>query len=169
FLLVTPLQMTRLYAMIANGGKLVTPHVAQDVEEPGANGASGRVLRTFGQQSPQSVGVDPGALEVVRAGLEEATHASIGTSSGVFGSFPIDVAGKTGSAEKVVPIKGYPNGLKLVQSWWCGFAPYDAPKLVVCSMVQNGWEGGVSAAPAALKVFEAYFHKTATVSAHASD
>jgi penicillin-binding protein 2 len=169
FLLVTPLQMTRLYAMIANGGKLVTPHVAQDVEEPGANGASGRVLRTFGQQPPQSVGVDPGALAVVRAGLEEATHASIGTSSGVFGSFPIDVAGKTGSAEKVVQLKGYPNGLKLVQSWWCGFAPYNDPKLVVCSMIQNGWEGGVAAAPAALKVFEAYFHKTATVSAHASD
>ncbi|HVU76100.1 MAG TPA: penicillin-binding protein 2 [Gaiellaceae bacterium] len=169
FLLVTPLQMTRLYALIANGGKLVTPHVAEDVEEPGANGASGRVLRTFGQQSPQSVGIDPGALDVVRAGLEEATHASIGTSSGVFGSFPIDVAGKTGSAEKVVQVKGYPNGLKLVQSWWCGFAPYNDPKLVVCSMIQNGWEGGVAAAPAALKVFEAYFHKTATISSHASD
>ena len=169
FLLVTPLQMARLYAMIANGGKLVTPHVAEDVEEPGANGSPGRVLRAFGQQSPQSVGVDPSALDVVRQGLEEATHASIGTSSGIFGNFPVDIAGKTGSAEKVVQIKGYPNGLKLTQSWWCGFGPYDSPKLVVCSMIQNGWEGGVSAAPAALKVFEAYFHKTGTTSVHASD
>ena len=37
-MLVTPLQMTRFYAMIANGGKLVTPHVAEDVEQPAANG-----------------------------------------------------------------------------------------------------------------------------------
>jgi penicillin-binding protein 2 len=169
FLLVTPLQMARVYAMIANGGNLVTPHVAEDVEEPGANGSAGRVLRTFGQQTPQPVGVDPSALSVVRAGLEEATHASIGTSSGIFGNFPVDIAGKTGSAEKVVTVPGYPNGLKLVQSWWCGFGPYESPKLVVCAMIQNGWEGGVAAAPAALKVFEQYFHKSATISTHASD
>jgi penicillin-binding protein 2 len=163
FLLVTPLQMTRLYAMIANGGKLVTPHVAEDVEQ------EGKVLRTFGQQSPQSVGVDPGALAVVQGGLEEATHSSIGTSQGVFGSFPVDIAGKTGSAEKVVKVPGYPNGLTLTQSWWCGYGPYDSPSIVVCAMIQNGGEGGSAAAPAALRVFESYFHKQATISSHASD
>ena len=164
FLLVTPLQMTRLYAMIANGGKLVTPHVAEDVEQ------EGKVLRTFGEQSPQSTGIDPAALAVVQGGLEEATHASIGTSSGVFGSFPVDIAGKTGSAEKVVQVPGYPNALKLTQSWWCGYGPYDSPSIVVCAMIQNGGEGGSAAAPAALKVFEQYFHHTtATVTSHASD
>jgi penicillin-binding protein 2 len=163
FLLVTPLQMTRLYALIANGGKLVTPHVAEDVEQ------EGKVLRTFGQQPPQSVGVDPGALAVVQGGLEEATHSSIGTSSGVFGNFPVDIAGKTGSAEKVVRVAGYPNGLTLTQSWWCGYGPYDSPSIVVCAMIQNGGEGGSAAAPAALRVFQAYFHKQSTISSHASD
>ena len=57
-LLVTPLQMTRFYALIANGGKLVTPHVAEDVEELNSNGTTAKVLRTFGQQTPQSTGVD---------------------------------------------------------------------------------------------------------------
>ena len=160
-LLVTPMQMTRLYAMIANGGKLVTPHVAEDVEELGPNGSSAKVLRAFGQQSPQSTGVDPADLQVVQAGLNDATHASYGTGYGVFGHFPIDIAGKTGSAEKVVTIPGYlPQ--KLTQSWWCGYGPYNDPSIVVCAMIQNGGEGGSAAAPAALKVFEQYFKTNAT-------
>lgn len=164
FLLVTPLQMTRLYAMIANGGNLVTPHVAEDVEQ------DGRVLRTFGQQAPEPTGVDPASLAAVQGGLEEATHSPIGTGYGVFGNFPVDIAGKTGSAEKVVQVPGYPNGMKLTQSWWCGYGPYTAPSIVVCAMIQNGGEGGSAAAPAALKVFEQYFHhNNATITAHASD
>jgi len=164
FLLVTPLQMTRLYAMIANGGKLVTPHVAEDVEQ------EGKVLRTFGEQSPQPTGVDPAALAAVQGGLEEATHSPIGTGYGVFGNFPVDIAGKTGSAEKVVHVPGYPNALNLTQSWWCGYGPYGNPSIVVCAMIQNGGEGGSAAAPAALKVFEQYFHHNqAVITAHASD
>jgi penicillin-binding protein 2 len=155
--------MTRFYAMIANGGKLVTPHVAEDVEQ------DGRVLRSFGQQPPESTGVDPSALSAVQGGLEEATHSPLGTGYGVFGNFPVDIAGKTGSAEKVVQVPGYPNGLKLTQSWWCGYGPYNAPSIVVCAMIQNGGEGGSAAAPAALKVFEEYFHHNATITAHASD
>ena len=158
--LVTPLQMTRLYAMIANGGKLVTPHIAADVEELNANGTTAKVLRTFGQETPQQTGVDPADLQVVQAGLNDATHATFGTGYGVFGHFPVDIAGKTGSAEKVVKIPGYPNALKLTQSWWCGYGPYLDPKIVVCAMIQNGGEGGSAAAPAALKVFESYFKKT---------
>jgi penicillin-binding protein 2 len=168
-LLVTPMQMARFYSLIANGGKLVTPHVAEDVEEVGAAGAPAKVLRTFGQQSPQSVGVDPAALAVVQGGLDQATHSPLGTGYGVFGNFPVEVAGKTGSAEKVVKIPGYPNPLKLTQSWWCGYGPEQSPSIVVCAMIQNGGDGGAAAAPAALKVFEQYFHKTATITAHASD
>ena len=78
-ILVTPLQMTRLYAMIANGGKLVTPHLADDVELTGSNGHPARVLRRFGAQPAQPSGVDPTALRYVQQGLEEATHASFGT------------------------------------------------------------------------------------------
>ena len=145
-LLVTPLQMTRFYAMVANGGKLVTPHLAEDVEQSGSDGQPLRVLRRFGAQPPQPVNVDPTALQYVRLGLEEATHASIGTSSGVFGNFPVDIAGKTGSAEQFVHMKGCPNPLKLNQSWWCGYGPFDAPTIVVCAMIENGGHGGTAAA-----------------------
>jgi penicillin-binding protein 2 len=164
-LLVTPLQMARFYAMIANGGKLVTPHLLMDVEDPGAAGTATRVLRPYTQGVVQSTGVDPAALAVVKEGLYEATHASFGTSSGIFGSFPIPIAGKTGTAEKVVRMRGYPNGLVLNQSWWCGYGPANDPQLVVCAVIENGGHGGTAAAPAALRVFEQYFHSTAGVQA----
>ncbi|HEV2591616.1 MAG TPA: penicillin-binding protein 2 [Gaiellaceae bacterium] len=167
--LVTPLQMARFYALIANGGKLVTPHVGDDVEQTGVNGAPEKVLARFAAQPPQTVGVDSVALRDVQQGLYEGTHASTGTSSGVFGNFPVSIAGKTGSAEKLVRLPGYPNPLNLTQSWWCGYGPYDSPTIVVCAVIENGGHGGTAAAPAALKVFEQYFHTTAATTTHASD
>jgi penicillin-binding protein 2 len=168
-ILVTPLQMTRLYALIANGGKLVTPHIADDVELTGAGGQPAIVRRRFGAQPPQPTGLDPIALRWVQRGLEEATHSPIGTSAGVFGNFPVDIAGKTGSAEKIVQLPGYPNGSNETQSWWCGYGPYDKPSIVVCAVIENGGHGGTAAAPAALKVFEHYFGKTGQQTTHASD
>jgi penicillin-binding protein 2 len=127
-----------------------------------------RVLRSFGGESPQPTGVDPTALTYVQRGLEEATHSVNGTSSGVFGSFPIDIAGKTGSAEKIIKLPGYlPQNL--TQSWWCGYGPYNSPQIVVCAVIENGGHGGTAAAPAALKVFEQYFHTSSTITSHASD
>jgi penicillin-binding protein 2 len=41
----------------------------------------------------------------------------------VFGSFPVPVAGKTGTAEKVVNLPGYPVGHLEDQAWWCGLGP----------------------------------------------
>ena len=105
-LTVTPLQMARFYAMLANGGKLVTPYLVASVEQPGANGQRNVTLTRFPPDPPQRAGVDPGALEPVRDGLYAATHSANGTASGVFGSYAVPIAGKTGTAEKVVPLPG---------------------------------------------------------------
>ena len=156
---VTPLQMARFYAMIANGGKLVTPYVVSQVETAAPNGQSPVVERRFAPDPPKAVGVDPAALAVVRDGLYSATHSTYGTSSGVFGSFPIPIAGKTGTAEKVVQLPGYPAGHTEDQSWWCGYGPSltEAPRIVVCAVIENGGHGSTAAAPAALRVFEKFF------------
>jgi penicillin-binding protein 2 len=156
-LLVTPMQMARFYSLVANGGRLVTPHVVADVEQPSPSGQPPTVLKRFAPAPPILSGVDPSALSVVRDGLYQATHASYGTSTAVFGSFPIPVCGKTGTAEKIVSVPGYPNGKNENQSWWVGYAPCDAPKIVVAAVIENGGHGGTAAAPTALKVFEQYF------------
>jgi penicillin-binding protein 2 len=147
-LLVTPLQMARFYALIANGGKLVTPHLVSRVEQTGNRGAVKQVFAP----SPRPVNVQPFELRAVRRGLYEATQTSYGTSYGTFGSFPVEIAGKTGTAEKAV------DGVMFDQAWWCGYGPTEpTPELVVCALIENGGHGGTAAAPAALKVFESYF------------
>ena len=160
-LLVTPMQMARFYAMIANGGKLVTPHLLLDVEQPSSNHNPGRVVPTPRPPAPQPTNVDAQALAVVREGLFQATHATLGTSTSIFGSFPISISGKTGTAEKFIdPGDGIQRNFS--QSWWCGYGPSDSPDLVVCALIENGGLGGDAAAPAALKVFESFFGKQAT-------
>ena len=149
-LLVTPLQMARLYALIANGGKLVTPHVLLDVENP-----NGTPVPVPARPAPQQLHIDPAALQVVQKGLWGATHLSFGTSYPIFGSYPISIAGKTGTAEKVVSLPGY-LGLQ-DQSWWCGYGPTEDAKLVVCAVIENGGHGGTAAAPAAAEVFSSFF------------
>jgi penicillin-binding protein 2 len=86
----------------------------------------------------------------------------------------VPVAGKTGTAEKVVNLPGYPVGHQEDQAWWCGWGPFDGqtyvtrtgarrPPLVVCAVIENGGHGGTAAAPAALKVFEYWFQEHAGV------
>jgi penicillin-binding protein 2 len=173
-LTVTPLQMARFYAALANGGKLVTPHLVSAVERPAAAGEPAVPLRTFAPSPPKAVDVDPQALSVVREGLYEATHDPNGTSAAIFSSFPVPVAGKTGTAEKVVNLPGYPAGHLEDQAWWCGWGPYDGAEyvtdggarrapLVVCALIENGGFGGEVAAPTALKLFEHWFREQAGV------
>ena len=81
----------------------------------------------------------------------------------MFGNFPVPIAGKTGTAEKVTPLPGYPVDHKENQSWWCGWGPYGETEyaghkpIVVCALIENGGHGSTAAAPAALEVFEQWF------------
>jgi penicillin-binding protein 2 len=151
-LTVTPLQMARFYAAIANGGKLVTPHILMDVENP-----NGTIVPTTAPPAPRPIpGLDPANLKIVQQGLFEATHDPFGTSYGVFGGFLPPIAGKTGTAQKFVRLPGF-TGLR-DQSWWCGYGPADDAKIVVCAVIENGGEGGAAAAPAAERVFAKFFN-----------
>jgi penicillin-binding protein 2 len=154
---VTPLQMAAFYGLLANGGNVVTPYLVSDVEQPGSKDSSRVVLRRFAPPPAQPAGLDPVALGVVRDGLYAATHSASGTSAGVFANYSVPISGKTGTAEKVVPLPGYPSDHLEDQSWWCGWGPSENARLVVCALIENGGHGSTAAAPAALKVFEKFF------------
>lgn len=146
---VTPLQMARLYGGIATG-KLVTPHLLASVQR------NNIPIRLGISKAPKPIASGPDfnqKLNIIRQGLYMATHDPIGTSSAVFSSFPVPIAGKTGTAEK------WSNQYKhnFNQAWWCGYGPTNQPKLVVCAVIENGGHGGTAAAPAALEVFQQFF------------
>jgi penicillin-binding protein 2 len=138
---VTPLQMAVAYAAIANGGKVVQPHLALKTLSP-----QGKVTRKFVFDPRRDVDISSGTLEQVRKGLRMA--ATVGTSGPVFAGYPVEVAGKTGTAEV------YGKG---DYAWYASYAPYDDPKYAVVVMVEQGGHGGAVAAPAARMIYDALF------------
>ncbi len=139
---VTPLQLARTYAAVANGGTLWVPQVAAATQNqdgsartPIAPVASGTVPLT-----PAVRGFLVGALQGV---------VTAGTASGVFAGWPqaeYPVAGKTGSAE----VFG-----KQATSWFASFGPVTNPKYAVVVMVAQAGTGASTAAPAAREIWEA--------------
>lgn len=144
----TPLQMAIAYAALGNGGTIVTPHVGKEVED-----AAGRVLKEFQFEPRRQVKINPASRQAILEGLHGAAQGPEGTAAGVFGGFPIPVAGKTGTAER----PGHGD-----QSWFILLAPYPDPNIVTAVTIEEGGFGAESAAPAVLQMMEAYFHKKAT-------
>lgn len=140
-----PLQMAIAYAAVANGGTVVTPHVGLQVDD-----AAGRVVKEFEPKARRDVPLDAGYRAAILEGLHEAAQAPGGTSYAVFGGFPVPVAGKTGTAQRV----GHAD-----QSWYVVLAPYPNPRIVTAVTIEEGGFGAESAAPAALQIVEAYFGK----------
>lgn len=138
-----PLQMAVAYAAIANGGMIVTPHVGLQVDD-----AAGRVLDEFHPGPRRHVRMDPAYREAILEGLHDAAQNGGGTSFSVFGSFPIPVAGKTGTAQR----PPYED-----QSWYGVLAPYPDPRIVTFVTMEEGGFGAEAAAPAARTILEAYF------------
>ena len=143
-----PLQMAIAYAALGNDGKIVTPHVGMEVED-----AAGRVLAEIDPKPRREIHIDPEYRTAIMEGLHRAAQGPQGTSYSVFGGFPVEVAGKTGTAQRP------PH---LDQSWYVVLAPYPNPRIVTVVTMEEGGFGVESAAPAALQILEAYFGKHAS-------
>ncbi|MFO0018130.1 MAG: penicillin-binding protein 2 [Synechococcaceae cyanobacterium] len=127
--LVTPLQMARLYAALANGGWLVTPHL---VERP--------MPRT-------RLGLKPETLRVLRQGLRMAVTE--GTAKVLNDPSLPPVAGKTGTGE---------DPPRPDHAWFGGYAPDGHPELVIVAFGENsGGYGGTVAAPMVRALMATWF------------
>ena len=141
---VTPLQLARAYAALANGGTLVTPHVGGRIVD-----IHGRTVRRIQPAPRRHLHISDQTRNVILGGMHRAADEAGGTSYAVMGGFPIPVAGKTGTAQR----DGQQD-----QSWYGVIAPYDNPQIVVTVTVERGGFGVESAAPIARAILERYFN-----------
>jgi len=108
---VTPLQVVRAVAAIANGGHLLTPHIRKNLPAESV-----------------SIDIPEGDFKVVQEGMRRSTLE--GTSIGL--SVPyVHIAGKTGTAELGV-------GKQYVNSWVTGYWPYEAPRYAFAIIMERG-------------------------------
>jgi cell division protein FtsI/penicillin-binding protein 2 len=140
---VTPMQMATAYAAIANGGVLRSPHIVRAVGGRPSVAPRGRRV------------IDEGTSGSLRHMLEGVLGPG-GTASGA--AIPgYQLAGKTGTANKVDPVTGEYSESKYVSSF-VGFAPAAHPRLLVAVMVDEPSTGsifgGTVAAPAWKKITE---------------
>ncbi|NCO76015.1 MAG: penicillin-binding protein 2 [Cyanobacteria bacterium] len=132
FTQATPLQIAVMFAVPANGGYKVTPHLYQD-------------KATF-MKKRESLNLKPETLSTIRTGLRAVVNGGTGSRAAISG---VAVAGKSGTAE-APPRKSH--------TWFGGFAPYDKPEIVVVAFVEHsGGGGGSTAGPIVRQVLEAYF------------
>src|SRR5581483_8781029 len=146
--LVTPMQVARFMAAVANGGVLWKPRLVQRIERPD----KGVVWSDDGKVTGH-VELSP----VVWALLRQALWGVVNEGGGTGGAARLpglDVAGKTGTAQTVANSKSE-NGQD--HAWFAAFAPAKEPEVVVVVLVERGGHGGDVAAPIARKILNAMF------------
>lgn len=140
-LLITPLQLTRATAAIANGGKLLTPRLLKSILHKNGTVTETEIVTV----NNQVVGAD--SLEVVRGGMRQAVLAG---SARAFNGMGVEVAAKTGTAQITA-------SKEKTHSWFTAFAPYNDPEIAISVIVEGGGEGFSVAAPVAKNMIESYF------------
>jgi penicillin-binding protein 2 len=135
--------MAVAYAALGNGGKVLTPHLGNDVES-----STGRVIEEIRPGPRRQMNISPTTRSTIMTGLTRAAMEPGGTSYPVFGHFPFPIAGKTGTAQR-------PN--QPDQSWYIALAPAKNPQIVVAVTLERGGFGVDTAAPVAARILEHYF------------
>jgi penicillin-binding protein 2 len=146
-LLVTPLQVARMTAALANGGILWKPRLVQRVEGP-----NGTVLYSEATRMTGQVDLSPVVWGFLRQSLRAVVNdGGTGQAARIPG---VDIAGKTGTAQSVAKSD---SRLGQDHAWFASFAPAHDPQVVVVVLVERGGKGGQVAAPIARQIHQAIF------------
>jgi penicillin-binding protein 2 len=146
--LVTPIQMARVVAAVANGGIIYKPYLVEKVESP-----AGEILYQAKPEVQSRLGASRANLEAVRQSLVGVVNNGTGKAARLPNT---QVAGKTGTAQVVAIDRDNPKKKKSRRTedhaWFVAYAPAGEPQIAVAVLVEHGGHGGEDAAPLARRV-----------------
>ena len=139
----TPLQIASYVATVVNGGTKYTPHLLKQITDY----TNSQVVQEE-KITVQQYEFSASSIKAIKEGMRGVVTED-GTASSVFKNFPIEVGGKTGSAQTT---KG-----RSAHGVFVSFAPYDDPEIVVCVVGEYAGSGG-SVAPICVDIYDHYFN-----------
>tara|TARA_Y100001968_G_scaffold277014_1_gene271623 strand:- start:18817 stop:20607 length:1791 start_codon:yes stop_codon:yes gene_type:complete len=134
---VTPMQIARAYAAVANGGYLITPHVSLNKSDD-----------LIKAKIPK-IDITPEHINIIKSGLRKVVESGTGASINYGTQNLPTISGKTGTAEDA---NGGPD-----HAWFVCYSPSDKSELLVVAFAENTPGGGsVHALPMARKILEVW-------------
>jgi len=146
YLRITPIQVVASFAAIANGGKLLEPHVVKEIISGSPNSQSS--VEKIEPRIIRENFIDAANLKIVREGMRGGVTYG---SSVMLNDLPVTAAAKTGTAQTSEP-DHYNN-------WVTVFAPYEDPEIVLTVMIEDVKDLQVAALPVAKEILEWYFNR----------
>jgi penicillin-binding protein 2 len=145
---VTPLQVARFMAAVANGGTLYRPQIVDKIQP-----VDGNPILSFKPEAQGVLGLNPSNLTSLQEALLMVTQNSRGTARFNLRGLQFDVAGKTGTAE---------SGNGLSHAWFAGYTLNEAntklPDIAIAVIVENIGEGSEYAVPLFRAMVETYYY-----------
>jgi penicillin-binding protein 2 len=155
-IVVTPIQLARAYAALANGGTVYQPHVAWKILTPNADPADpSDVVRVIEPVISGTVTLPPDVRQPIVSALEGVT-SGLGTAASAFVSFDLGafpVVGKTGTAQ----VDG-----KADTSLFASYGPAASPKYVVTAVMEESGFGAEAAGEVTRRVYEVLANQALT-------
>ncbi len=137
YLLVTPLQVARIFAAIANGGKLVKPHLLKKL--------SGKDMKV---PKPLYLGLDENITDILKKAAQGVVNDDNGTGIRAWNE-TVSISGKTGTAQA--------GADRNTHAWFAGFVPSDEPEMSFAVFLEHGGSGSDIPALITRKVMEFYY------------
>jgi penicillin-binding protein 2 len=146
--LVTPLRLAQIYAAIANNGTYYKPKLARAIVD-----RDGKLIKEFKPEVADTIKIEQSTWDFLHRSLRMVVTK--GTAAGVFAGFPIQISGKTGTAQV---FGKNPNGsAKDDTSWFASYGPTNDPQYAVVMMISQGGFGAFTSGAGVKEIYETLF------------
>jgi len=144
----TPIQLVSYISTLANGGTRYKLHLVDKITDN-----DGNIVQEFKPEVLNTVSLSKSTLDAVKKGMKAVNNTTEGTAATAFSGFPIQTAGKTGTADFATDQR---EKGRSPYATYVSYAPADDPQIAVAAVVFDGGHGG-NIASVVRSVYEAYF------------